>query len=61
MICSNCKNPFRIQPRETDITLMCKCQCIIIYPDGYTTRKTKEQYLEFKKRKEDYNPKHKTK
>ena len=44
MKCSYCKEPFAIKITDEWITLMCKCKCIIIYPDTFIVRKEKKDY-----------------
>ena len=56
MICNNCKGSIsiRVNPFKWT-TLKCICKITIIYVEGGIVTKTKEQYLEFKKKKADKN------
>jgi hypothetical protein len=49
MNCIKCQEPFTIKVMDEWISLMCDCQCFIMYPDGFIVRKEKK----------DYNPKYK--
>lgn len=49
MRCSKCNKDITIKDTGDFISLKCGCEMIIIYPDKYIIRKTKEEY----------NPKHK--
>lgn len=45
MLCEKCKEDFLIKVTEEWITLMCKCQCITIYPDTFISKKTKKEWI----------------
>ena len=52
MECNKCDEPFTIKVMDEWISIMCKCQCLIIYPDGFIVRKEKKEYdPNFKRKK----------
>jgi len=50
-VCKKCDGgiSIRIKP-ERWVTMKCKCEITIIYFDGCIKTKTKDEYLEFKRR-----------